>query len=99
MNLTLSMCIMFFVLSLFTLLLEAVPSLPRLVKMEASVNVFSSAKWTKLEPHHLKDDHVIQAIFVLQYDSAEIQALEQKFHDLSDPTSKNYGKWLQVRNE
>jgi len=71
-----------------------------LVRMESSINMFSSSKWTKIEdPHHLQDDHVIQAIFVLQYDSAEIEALEKVFNDVSNPTSQKYGKWLEVRTE
>jgi hypothetical protein len=82
-------------LSLFALLSESA-LVSNLVRMESSVNVFSSSKWTKLQSHELKDDHVIQAIFVLQYDSAEIEALEQIFHDVSNPASENYGKWLEV---
>jgi len=65
--------------------------------MESSVNVFSSSKWTKLESNNLKDNHVIEAIFVLKYDSEEIEALERIFHDVSDPSSKNYGEWLEVK--
>ena len=71
---------------------------PDLIRMESSITVFSSSKWTKMEdPHHLQDDHVIKAIFVLQYDSAEIETLEKIFNDVSNPTSQNYGKWLEVR--
>lgn len=71
---------------------------PDLIRMESSITMFSSSKWTKIEePHHLQDDHVIKAIFVLQYDSAEIETLEKIFNDVSNPTSQNYGKWLEVR--
>lgn len=69
-----------------------------LVRMESSINMFSSSKWTKMEdPHHLQDDHIIKAIFVLQHDLVEIKALEKIFNDVSNPTSQNYGKWLEVR--
>jgi len=85
------------ILTIFLAFLHVSLSLPDVIHMESSVTVFTSSKWTKLEPHHLKDDHVVQAIFVLQYDSAEIEVLEKMFHDLSEPTSKSYGKWVKVR--
>lgn len=96
MYLNLSICVMISLLLFFALLTESTLQ-SNLVRMESSVNIFSSSKWTKLQSHELKDDHVIHAIFVLQYDSAEIEALEKIFHDVSDPASENYGKWLEVR--
>lgn len=65
------------------------------VRMEPSVNVFSSNMWLK-EPKPLNENDQIKMIFVLKHDSNKIKKFEHTLLDLSTPTSANYAKWLKV---
>lgn len=69
-----------------------VASATDLVRMEPSVNTFSSSSWLKEKV--LPQDHVVNAIFVLKTDNTAVQNFEKTLLDISTPSSKNYGKWL-----
>ncbi len=64
------------------------------VRMEPSVDVFSSSKWIKEKS--LKDSDVIKAVFVLKHEISQIKSFEKKLLDISSPKSANYGKWMKV---
>lgn len=82
---------------LFVLLLVALAVVARAadVRMEPSVNTFSSSKWMKEKS--LNENDIIKTTFVLKHDKSKVAAFEKTLLDLSTPTSKNYGKWLKVR--
>jgi len=79
---------------LFALLVVALAVVARAadVRMEPSVNVFSSSKW-QLEKTPIDND-VIKTTFVLKHDKAAMEAFERTLLDRSNPKSSNYGKWL-----
>lgn len=81
---------------LFALLVVALAVVARAadVRMEPSVNVFSSSKW-QLEKTPIDND-VIKTTFVLKHDKAAMEAFERTLLDRSNPKSSNYGKWLKV---
>ena len=64
------------------------------VRMEPSINTFSSSRWIKEQVSNEND--VIKTTFVLKHDKAAMQDFEKTLYDLSTPSSKNYGKWLSV---
>ncbi len=64
------------------------------VRMEPSVNTFSSTMW--LKEKSLKDTDFVKAVFVLKHDASSIKSFETKILDLSSPKSANYGKWMKV---
>ncbi len=64
------------------------------VRMEPSVNVFSSSNWLKEKV--IGENDIIKASFVLKHDPAAMEAFEKTVTDLSNPKSKNYAKWLTV---
>ena len=64
------------------------------VRMEPSVNVFSSNHWLK-EKASIEND-VIQTTFVLKHDKAAVAEFERILVDRSNPKSENYGKWMKV---
>jgi hypothetical protein len=65
------------------------------VRMEPSINLFSSRNWKKSDG--VDENASVKAIFVLKHNRDSIQQLDQKLMDLSNPSSKNYGKWMSVR--
>lgn len=81
---------------LFAILLVALAVAARAadVRMEPSVNVFSSSKWLK-EKQSIEND-VIQTTFVLKHDKSATTEFERTLLDISNPKSPNYGKWLKV---
>ncbi len=64
------------------------------VRMEPSVNTFSSSMWLKEKT--LKDTDMVKAIFVLKHDDSSVRNFEKTLIDISTPSSANYGKWLKV---
>jgi len=60
--------------------------------MEPSVNVFSSSLWTNLGPTLSND--MVDATFILKRDKAVVKKFEEQLLDLSNPSSKNFRKWL-----
>jgi Cu2+-containing amine oxidase len=64
------------------------------VRMESSVNQFSSPLW--LKEKSLKDTDLIKAIFVLKHEENSIKNFERTLLDISSPKSANYGKFLKV---
>jgi tripeptidyl-peptidase-1 len=62
------------------------------VRMEPSVNTFSSTKWLK-EKASIEND-VIQTTFALKHNKAALADFERTLLDISNPKSANYGKWL-----
>ena len=64
------------------------------VRMEPSINTFSSSKWLKEKT--INENDVIKTTFVLKHDKVAMQNFEKNLLDLSTPSSKNYGKWLKV---
>jgi hypothetical protein len=83
---------MIFALLLVTL---AVSAVALDVRMEPSVNVFSSAKW--LKENTLNENDIIKTTFVLRRDKAVLKEFERTLLDRATPKSKNYGKWLKVK--
>lgn len=83
---------------LFALLLVAVAVVARAadVRMEPSVNTFSSSKW--LKERTINENDIIQTTFVLRHDKSKVADFEKTLLDLSTPSSKNYGKWLKVKS-
>lgn len=65
------------------------------VRMEPSVNVFSSSNWLKEKV--ISETDIIKTTFALKHDPVAMEAFEKTVKDLSNPKSKNYGKWLSVR--
>jgi len=66
------------------------------VRMEPSVNVFSSSNWLKEKV--INENDIIKTSFVLKHDPVAMEAFEKTVLDLSNPKSKNYAKWLTVRH-
>jgi hypothetical protein len=65
-----------------------------LVRMEPSVNVFSSRFWLK---ERTVDEYAsVRAVFALKHNRGNMQELDQKLMDISNPNSQNYGKWMKV---
>jgi hypothetical protein len=64
------------------------------VRMEPSVNKFSSSKWVQ-EKTSIEND-VIQTNFVLKHDRAAMADFERLLLDHSNPKSPNFGKWMTV---
>jgi hypothetical protein len=64
------------------------------VRMEPSVNTFSSPNWIK--ERNLGEKDVIKAIFALKRSPAQVARLEQELLARSTPSNKLYGKWLSV---
>mmetsp|Transcript_17352 Transcript_17352/g.29335 ORF Transcript_17352/g.29335 Transcript_17352/m.29335 type:complete len:565 (+) Transcript_17352:65-1759(+) len=62
------------------------------VRMEPSVNVFSSSMWLKEKT--IDENSIIKATIVLKTDKSALEKFEKELLDLSTPTSANYGKWL-----
>jgi len=60
------------------------------------VNTFSSSNWIK--ERALKDDEVVNAVFVLKHDRSAVEAFEKNLLELATPSSPKYGKWLKVSN-
>lgn len=83
---------------LFVVLLVALAVAARAadVRMEPSVNVFSSPKWLK-EKASIEND-VLETTFVLKHDKVAMAEFEKNLLDISNPKSANFGKWLSVRN-
>eukprot|EP01038_Epipyxis_sp_PR26KG_P014206 gene14206-19060_t len=79
------------IVSLTLLFLSCVSS--ALVRMEPSVNTFSSSKWIRESSN---GDAVIKAVFVLKHDSDAMKKFEFNLLDTSNPKSSNYGKWLTI---
>jgi hypothetical protein len=81
---------------LFAVLLVALAVTARAVdvRMEPSVNVFSSPNWLKEKV--INENDVIKTSFVLKHDKNAMAAFEKNLLDISNPKSKNYGKWLTV---
>lgn len=81
---------------IFAILLVAVAVTARAgdVRMEPSVNTFSSSKWLK-EKVAIEND-VLEATFVLKHDKAATAEFEKTLLDISNPKSPNYRKWLTV---
>jgi hypothetical protein len=81
---------------LFAVLLIALAVVARAadVRMEPSVNTFSSTKWLK-EKASIEND-VIQTTFALKHNKAALADFERTLLDISNPKSANYGKWLSV---
>lgn len=67
------------------------------VRMEPSINIFSSKRWIKLTQPPAGDAKVV-AIFALKRDSETLKKFETNLLDLSTPSSPKYGKWL-TKNE
>jgi subtilase family serine protease len=63
-----------------------------LVRMEQSVNQFSSSNW--IFENTIIENTIIKAIFVLKHDESALKSFEENLLDISSPKSKNYGKWL-----
>ena len=86
-------------LKMFALLIVAavaVMATAEYVRMEPSVDVFSSANWLK-ESRNIDND-IISTMFVLKHDAHRIEKFEKELIDISTPSSPSYGKWLSVRN-
>jgi hypothetical protein len=83
------------VLSLFTVLAVLGSVLSDYVRMEPSVQTFSSSNW--LKEGALKSDDTVRAVFVLKHHPAAVQQFEQHLLDIATPSSRRYGKWLKVR--
>jgi hypothetical protein len=83
---------------LFAVLLIALAVVARAadVRMEPSVNTFSSTKWLK-EKASIEND-VIQTTFALKHNKAALADFERTLLEISNPKSANYGKWLSVSN-
>jgi uncharacterized membrane protein YjjP (DUF1212 family) len=65
-----------------------------LVRMEPSVNVFSSRFWLK---ERTVDEYAsVRAVFALKHNRANMEELDHKLMDISNPNSQNYGKWMKV---
>ncbi len=84
---------MFYFTTLVVALVVAVASAEN-VRMEASVNQFSSPLW--LKEKSLKDTDLVKAIFVLKHEENSIKNFERTLLDISSPKSANYGKFLKV---
>lgn len=64
------------------------------VRMEPSVNVFSSANWQKEKV--IDENEILKTTFVLKHDQAAMADFEKTLLDITNPQSKNYAKWLTV---
>ncbi len=64
------------------------------VRMEPSVNTFSSQNWIKEKTLTEKD--TITAIFALKRSPAQVARLERELLARSTPSNSMYGKWLSV---
>lgn len=62
------------------------------VQMEPSVKKFSSGNW--LQERRAGAEDTIEAMFVLKHDPEAMKAFESKLLDISNPKSKNFGKYL-----
>lgn len=82
------------IFALFVLVAVIATVSAELVRMEPSVNTFSSPGWLKEKASALKETDMIKTIFVLKHDPAAMKEFEKTLLDLSTPTSPNYGKWL-----
>jgi hypothetical protein len=82
------------VLSLFTVLVVLGSVLSDYVRMEPTVQTFSSSNW--LKEGALKSDDTVRALFVLKHDPAAVQQFEQHLLDIATPSSPRYGQWLKV---
>jgi hypothetical protein len=67
------------------------------VRMEPTVQTFSSSNW--LKERALKSDDTVRAVFVLKHDPVAVQQFEQHLLDIATPSSPQYGKWLKVRTQ
>jgi tripeptidyl-peptidase-1 len=81
------------ILTLLTVLAVLSSAVANYVRMEPSVQTFTSSKWLK-ETAALGDDEVIRCVFVLKHDPAALQQFEHHLLDISTPSSVRYGKWL-----
>jgi len=63
-----------------------------MVRMEPSVDKFSSSNW--ILESSIDETKVIKAIFVLKHEESALQSFEKNLLDISSPKSKNYGKWM-----
>jgi hypothetical protein len=64
------------------------------VRMEPSVNVFSGRHWRKLG--RTDEDAPVKVVFALKHNQNTIQQLDQKLMEVSNPSSRNYGKYMTV---
>ena len=63
------------------------------MRMEASVNIFSSDRWIRLTQQPDRDA-TVTATFALKHSPEKHLEIESILMDLSTPNSANYGKWL-----
>jgi len=75
------------------LAISAVMAEKNMVRMEPSVNHFTSSKWTR-ETRINTDDIFVNAVFVMKHCPFKMEKFEKQLLDLSTPSSTNYGKWL-----
>jgi hypothetical protein len=64
------------------------------VRMEPSVTVFSGRHWRKLGK--TDEDAPVKVVFALKHNQNTIQQLDQKLMEVSNPSSRNYGKYMTV---
>lgn len=62
------------------------------VRMEPSVNTFSSKLWR--HERTLGDDEIVKAVFALKHDPAAVQAFEKNFFEISTPSHPRYGQFM-----
>ncbi len=77
---------------LLAFLLAISQTFAELLRMEPSINTFSSSKW--LQERKLSETDMVRAVFVLKHESAAVRQFEANLLDIANPRSKNYGKWL-----
>lgn len=62
------------------------------VRMEPSVNQFSSSRW--LQEKIPSEDSKLTAIFVLKHDKNSVEKFERNLLEISTPSNPRYGNWL-----
>jgi hypothetical protein len=82
------------VLSLFIAVVCFQAVFAEFIRMEPSVNTFSSKFWN--HEGKLGDDEVVKATFALKHNPAAREAFEKTFFEVSTPSHPRYGKFLTV---
>lgn len=80
------------ILSLFVVFVVLACAMADFIRMEPSVNTFSSSKWIK--EGALKDTDMVKAVFVLKHDPQAVAQFEKELLEMSTPSDPRYGNWF-----